>query len=87
MYATVVLGVEHHEFEDVLEHYKAEKSLVLDTDLTAADWRTSSAQYKTIVEKRLPALSAGAARAIVGRDRRSVLSWMNHRAHHLSEAA
>ena len=51
MYSTVVLGLEHHEFEDALDRFKAGKGYSLDTDLTAADWRVMVGTFKTIVEK------------------------------------
>ena len=51
MYSDVVLGVEHHQFEDILGEYKDEKALGLDTDLTAEDWTKVIGKYKTCVEK------------------------------------
>ncbi|WP_232628459.1 pyruvate, phosphate dikinase [Methylobacterium sp. Leaf118] len=51
MYSNVVLGVEHHAFEEALEHYKDEKGLSLDTDLKAEDWRHLIGVYKGIVRK------------------------------------
>lgn len=51
MYSDVVLGVEHHQFEDILGEYKDEKALGLDTDLTAEDWLKVIAKYKACVEK------------------------------------
>ena len=33
MYSDVVLGIEHHQFEDILGEYKDEKALGLDTAL------------------------------------------------------
>jgi pyruvate, orthophosphate dikinase len=39
MYSNVVLDVDSHEFEDILEHYKDGKGYALDTDLSADDWR------------------------------------------------
>jgi len=51
MYSDVVLGVEHHQFEDILGEYKDEKALGLDTDLTAEDWLKVIAKYKAWVEK------------------------------------
>ena len=33
MYSNVVLGVEHHNFEEILEVYKGEKGYRQDTDL------------------------------------------------------
>ncbi|WP_336487189.1 pyruvate, phosphate dikinase [Methylobacterium nigriterrae] len=49
MYSNVVLGVEHHAFEEALEHYKEQKGLTLDTDLGAGDWKQLVATYKEIV--------------------------------------
>ena len=51
MYSDVVLGVEHHQFEDILGEFKDEKALGLDTDLTAEDWPKVIARYKACVEK------------------------------------
>ncbi|MFZ5676871.1 MAG: pyruvate, phosphate dikinase [Pseudomonadota bacterium] len=51
MYSDVVLGVEHHQFEDILGEYKDEKALGLDTDLTAEDWLRVIAKYKACVAK------------------------------------
>ncbi len=53
MYGDVVLGVDHGEFEEQLEIYKDESGYVLDTDLTADDWRTLIERYKEIVERHL----------------------------------
>lgn len=49
MYSNVVLGVEHHAFEEALEHYKEEKGLNLDTELKADDWKHLIGAYKKIV--------------------------------------
>ena len=49
MYSNVVLGVEHHAFEEALEHYKDEKGFTLDTDLKADDWKHLIGVYKKIV--------------------------------------
>ncbi|WP_342152146.1 pyruvate, phosphate dikinase [Methylorubrum sp. SB2] len=49
MYSNVVLGVEHHAFEEALEHYKDGKGLNLDTDLKADDWKHLIGVYKKIV--------------------------------------
>src|ERR671926_1092028 len=38
MYSNVVLGLEHHHFEDLLENHKNDTGAVLDTDLSAEDW-------------------------------------------------
>jgi pyruvate,orthophosphate dikinase len=81
MYGDVVLGVEHHAFEEILEHAKETKGYVLDTDLTAADWQEIIERYKATVEasigKPFPqdphAQLWGAVGAVFG-------SWMNQRA-------
>ncbi len=49
MYSNVVLGVEHHAFEEALEQYKEGKGFDLDTELGAGDWKTLIQTYKKIV--------------------------------------
>ncbi|MEO1243514.1 MAG: pyruvate, phosphate dikinase [Pseudomonadota bacterium] len=53
MYSNVVLEVDHHEFEDILETYKEERDYFLDTELSADDWKAVIADYKSVVEKTL----------------------------------
>ena len=50
MYADVVLGVEHHDFEDMLGEFKEEHGYDLDTDITADQWAEIIARYKDHVE-------------------------------------
>jgi pyruvate,orthophosphate dikinase len=50
MYSGVVLGVEHHVFEDILDSHKNMSGFSLDTDLGADDWLEVIAQYKSAVE-------------------------------------
>ena len=38
MYSDVVLGFEHHHFEDILDTFKDSQGYSLDTDLTGDDW-------------------------------------------------
>ena len=81
MYGDVVLGVEHYQFEEVLEHLKRDRDLTLDTDLTAEDWQTVVDRYKQVVVDTLEAPFPqdpheqlwGAIGAVFG-------SWMNQRA-------
>ncbi|KQP05778.1 pyruvate, phosphate dikinase [Methylobacterium sp. Leaf93] len=49
MYSNVVLDVEHHAFEEALEHYKETKGFNLDTELGAEDWKHMIGLYKKIV--------------------------------------
>ena len=93
MYADVVLGVEHHHFEEILEAWKEEKGKVLDTDLSADDWIEIVKRYHARVEEEkgepFPqdphAQLWGAIGAVFG-------SWMNQRAviyrrlHHIPES-
>ena len=51
MYANVVLGVEHHLFEEALELAKDDKGVSLDTELAAADWEQLIERYKAIVKE------------------------------------
>src|ERR1700733_4288814 len=46
MYSNVVLEVESHNFEDILEDFKDRKGRTLDTDLSADDWREVISDYK-----------------------------------------
>jgi pyruvate,orthophosphate dikinase len=81
MYSDVVLGVEHHNFEEALDLYKDRKGYSLDTDLNAEDWAELITRYKKIVETELgkpfpqdPKEQLwGAIGAVFG-------SWMNARA-------
>ncbi len=81
MYSNVVLDIDHHEFEEILEHYKERKSFTLDTDLAAADWKVVIASYKDKVREKsgkpFPQDAKdqlwGAIGAVFG-------SWMNPRA-------
>ena len=51
MYSDVVLGFEHHHFEDILDTYKDGQGYSLDTDLTAEDWVELVGRYKEAVAR------------------------------------
>ena len=53
MYSSVVLGLSHDDFEEVLDDHKDRLGVTIDTDLTAADWEKVVADYKAVVEDRL----------------------------------
>jgi len=53
MYGDVVLGVDHHNFEEILDLHKEDRSLTLDTALTAEDWKIVVAGYKAKVQEQL----------------------------------
>src|SRR5690349_7942689 len=81
MYGQVVLGIDHHHFEELLENHKLDSDVALDTDLSAEDWKTILSGFKDVVaqehghpfpqdpEEQL----WGAIGAVFG-------SWMNPRA-------
>src|ERR1035438_10365520 len=51
MYSDVVLGFEHHHFEDILDTFKDSKGYSLDTDLEADDWVELVRRYKDAVAR------------------------------------
>ncbi|SIO63770.1 pyruvate phosphate dikinase [Bradyrhizobium erythrophlei] len=51
MYSDVVLGFEHHHFEDILDTFKDSQGYALDTDLTGDDWVQLVGQYKDAVAR------------------------------------
>ncbi|MDB5627305.1 MAG: pyruvate, phosphate dikinase [Tardiphaga sp.] len=51
MYSDVVLGFEHHHFEDILDTYKDSKGYSLDTDLEGDDWIDLVSRYKEAVAR------------------------------------
>ena len=50
MYGSVVLGVDHHRFEEIIEHVKLDAGVGTDPELTAQDWHRVVAAYKDLVE-------------------------------------
>jgi pyruvate,orthophosphate dikinase len=81
MYANVVLDVDVHNFEDILEQYKDGKGYSLDTDLDAADWRAVIADYKTkVVEATGKPFPQAPADQLWGAIGAVFSSWMNQRA-------
>src|SRR4030081_2548983 len=51
MYSDVVLGFEHHHFEDILDTFKDGQGYTLDTDLSGEDWVVVVGRYKEAVER------------------------------------
>ena len=81
MYGGVVLGVDHHRFEDIIEHTKMEAGVTEDTALTSQDWHRVAHAYLEMIRsetgKPFPLDPEeqlwGAIGAVFG-------SWMNPRA-------
>ena len=53
MYSDVVLGIDHHLFEDALEIVKEDNGFFADIEMDAEQWQALVATYKAIVEKAL----------------------------------
>ena len=53
MYSNVVLELDHHMFEDILESYKEVNDYTIDTDLQAEDWEKVVVKYKAAVESAM----------------------------------
>jgi len=51
MYGNVVLGVEHHSFEEIITEMKTKKGVKLDTDLDVDDLKLLAEQFKAEVKK------------------------------------
>jgi pyruvate,orthophosphate dikinase len=81
MYSDVVMGMDKHSLEYLLEQKKDEKGVHLDTDLTAVDWQDLVLKFKAQIRHELgvdfpddpEAQLWGAIGAVFG-------SWMNQRA-------
>jgi len=53
MYGNVVLGIDHHHFEERLELLKEERGVSLDTEISAADFKELVEGYKALVAEEL----------------------------------
>jgi pyruvate,orthophosphate dikinase len=81
MYSNVVLDMEHHLFEEILDDHKDRLDAYVDTALTADDWALVVEDYKAVVQQHLgqpfpqdpKAQLWGAVGAVFS-------SWMNDRA-------
>jgi pyruvate,orthophosphate dikinase len=81
MYGSVVLGVDHHRFEDIIETAKIDAGVTEDTALSPEHWQDVVTEYKSMVQAELgkpfpqePEEQLwGAIGAVFG-------SWMNPRA-------
>ena len=81
MYGSVVLNVDHHRFEEIIEQVKLDADVTEDTALTPAHWQEVVEGYKKMVQEELDRPFPqdpqdqlwGAITAVFG-------SWMNPRA-------
>ncbi|RXF73026.1 pyruvate, phosphate dikinase [Hansschlegelia zhihuaiae] len=81
MYSDVVLGVEHHHFEDLLEGLKERKGVVEDTELDADDLASLVGSYKAkVAEERGEPFPEDPRAQLWGAIDAVFSSWMNSRA-------
>ena len=81
MYSAVVLGVEHHNFEELLDDHKERNGYALDTDLGAEDWKALVERYKERVkEEHGEQFPQGPQEQLWGAIGAVFGSWMNQRA-------
>ena len=53
MYSNVVLNIDHHNFEDLIENYKLTKGVILDTDLDSEDWKKLIKDFRDVIKKEI----------------------------------
>jgi pyruvate,orthophosphate dikinase len=81
MYSNVVLGLDHHSFEEILDDHKDRLGIEVDTAMSANDWEAVVAEYKQAVERELGAPFPQDPQAqLWGAVGAVFQSWMNDRA-------
>jgi pyruvate,orthophosphate dikinase len=81
MYSNVVLGLDHHMFEEILDDRKDALGVSVDTALSAADWASVVDEYKSAVRRETRADFPQDPHAqLWGAIGAVFASWMNERA-------
>ncbi|HEY0436335.1 MAG TPA: pyruvate, phosphate dikinase, partial [Phenylobacterium sp.] len=81
MYSNVVLDLDHHMFEEILDEHKERLDVTVDTALSADDWEAVVADYKRAVEGELgEAFPQDVQAQLWGAVGAVFASWMNDRA-------
>ena len=81
MYGNVVLGVESHHFEELIENYKLTKGVLLDTELDESDWDGLISDFKKVVkEKTQKDFPQNVYDQLLGAISAVFLSWESNRA-------
>src|SRR6056300_1073687 len=81
MYANVVMGVEGHYFEELIENYKLTKGVLLDTELDESDWDRLINDFKKVVkEKTQKNFPENVYEQLFGAISAVFLSWESNRA-------
>ncbi|OHB30370.1 MAG: pyruvate, phosphate dikinase [Phenylobacterium sp. RIFCSPHIGHO2_01_FULL_69_31] len=81
MYSNVVLDLDHHMFEEILDDHKDRLDVHVDTGLTAENWEAVVADYKRAVEdERGEPFPQDPSQQLWGAVGAVFASWMNDRA-------
>jgi len=81
MYSNVVMGVENHYFEELIENYKLTKGVLLDTELDESDWDGLISDFKKIVkDKTTKNFPQDVNEQLLGAICAVFLSWESNRA-------
>ncbi len=81
MYSNVVLDLDHHMFEEILDEHKDRLDVYVDTGLTAENWEAVVTDYKALVERELgKPFPQDPQEQLWGAIGAVFASWMNERA-------
>ena len=81
MYSSVVLGVEGHLFEELIDNFKLTKGVLLDTELSEQDWDGLIEDFKKLViSKTGKAFPQNVNEQLLGAINAVFLSWNSQRA-------
>jgi len=81
MFGDVVMGIDHHHFEELLDQRKSECGVTMDTELTAEDLKALVGEYKKRVKEELGKdFPQDVREQLWGAVSAVFSSWMNQRA-------
>ena len=81
MYGNVVMGIESHLFEEMIDNYKLTKGVLLDTELTPDDWDGLIKNFKNLIqEKTKKNFPQDVYEQLFGAIKAVFLSWESKRA-------
>jgi len=81
MYANVVMGVENHLFEEMIDNFKLTKGVLLDTELNSDDWDGLIKNFKNLIlEKTKKNFPQDVYEQLFGSIKAVFLSWESKRA-------
>ncbi len=81
MYANVVLGIQSHLFEEMIDNYKLTKGVLLDTELNSDDWDGLIKNFKKLIsEKTKKNFPQDVYEQLFGAIKAVFLSWESKRA-------